>query len=1076
MNVARRFIKVVVCAGTLVGLLVASWAGEDKSDRPDAWVDSFETAEPTWQREYTDATVNLQVHDRSQRAAHSGRLSEHFKFEATTGTQFFVSYATPQVPITDDLSASVFVRANRRGIQVYGRVVLPADIDPETKAPSFVMVPGTIFDQGNRWQELELIHMLPTIERLARVLRASSRRPVPLDGAYLERVVVNLLDSPGQSEVFLDDLEISPIPAEILKAWSKSPATARRQGPVAARRSAPAKGRVRLERDLLEKRDRERPFIPWFPTAIDAPGANLNELHWAGFDVLSDDGQTRPERLQPLLDKGVLLMKHLSGATSSEGPQRMVEQIGNYPFRQSVAFWHLGEHLGRQREIKTRDAELRKFRESLAAIRGFDDDVSPLATASVEGELPLFARSPSGLDIIGIQPRMWGSGQSLLDAYEYMNQRKLLTARSNLGVFFWAWLPAMTPPAVVHNIWGDSTPPRWGVPPVQPEQLRLMTYLALSAGYRGLGFVGNADLTKADGPGRALLIEMTFLNLEIDLCEQILAENDDKITLYDVYDPDPLPVPSNAVQLATKKPPRKPEQAPRGQLKAAAVPLRDRKGSLLLVGDYEFFDQYQPGQMAADELVITPILPEGAQAFEISPGAVKVLTPERVPGGRRITLNEFDTTSLILCTGDLGLYEKVRRNVDAVRSRAVPLAIEQAEIMLKAVTETNGRLAADGHPFLSKVVLKMRKQAGIETPPPDVPDILAKAELAIVNARQAADKQDYALAWAEARRAKRALRMIMRGHWDQAWLAFMRAAESINPEGPKAEDEAPKRVERNPKVKLDAPLLLTPISCPPLISYYTLPEHFIWVDWIKGRPGYRFGPNLVPSGDFEDPVAMTADGWVDLSYQSDGFKSDNMKLISRKKANGNEIAKNKPNRDQLSPDNAHSKGVVMLQVEAEDPTQIDTILPKFFDFPVAAIRSPPIPIEANNLIRISVLVKRPYASAGGLGGIIVRDSIGGEQFQFRSSAPIPTFSRVVLFRKAPATGTFWVTLGLAGYEKAYFDDLRVEVIEEDGIRDDGSRAPANIVQQPRARASSSPRLPAPTLPGTASLPSESRPR
>ena len=80
------------------------------------------------------------------------------------------------------------------------------------------MVPGTIFDQPDRWQKLELVHMLPTIERLARVLRASSRRPVRLDGAYLERVVVNLLGGPGQSEVFLDDLEISPVPEEVLAA------------------------------------------------------------------------------------------------------------------------------------------------------------------------------------------------------------------------------------------------------------------------------------------------------------------------------------------------------------------------------------------------------------------------------------------------------------------------------------------------------------------------------------------------------------------------------------------------------------------------------------------------------------------------------------------------------------------------------------------------------------------------------------------------------------------------------------------------------------------------------------------
>ena len=222
---------------------------------------------------------------------------------------------------------------------------------------------------------------------------------------------------------------------------------------------------------------------------------------------------------------------------------------------------------------------------------------------------------------------------------------------------------------------------------------------------------------------------------------------------------------------------------------------------------------------------------------------------------------------------------------------------------------------------------------------------------------------------------------------------------------------------------------LLPIACPPCISFYTLPEHYIWVDWIKGRPGYRFGPNRVPSGNFEDPDAVTADGWVDVSYQMEGIVAK-ITTVSREEANGKALAKNKPNRDQLAPDNANSNRVVKLQVVPEKQEELDTILPKFFDFPVAAIRSPPIPVEANNLIRISVLVKRPYQSAGGLGGIIVRDSIGGEQFQFRTSAPLPSFSRVVLFRKAPADGTFTVTLGLAGYAEAYFDDFRVEVIEE----------------------------------------------
>jgi len=36
-----------------------------------------------------------------------------------------------------------------------------------------------------------------------------------------------------------------------------------------------------------------------------------------------------------------------------------------------------------------------------------------------------------------------------------------------------------------------------------------------------------------------------------------------------------------------------------------------------------------------------------------------------------------------------------------------------------------------------------------------------------------------------------------------------------------------------------------------------------------------------------------------------------------------------------------------------------------------------------------------WPSAPGLGGIIVRDSIGGEQFQFRTSAPIALYSRIL---------------------------------------------------------------------------------
>ncbi|HKM54095.1 MAG TPA: hypothetical protein VJY33_11860, partial [Isosphaeraceae bacterium] len=115
--------------------------------------------------------------------------------------------------------------------------------------------------------------------------------------------------------------------------------------------------------------------------------------------------------------------------------------------------------------------------------------------------------------------------------------------------------------------------------------------------------------------------------------------------------------------------------------------------------------------------------------------------------------------------------------------------------------------------------------------------------------------------------------------------------------------------------------------------------------------------------------------------------------------------------------------------------------------------------------------ERPIASLPGMGGIIARDSIGGEQFQYRTADPIPAYSRVILYRKAPADGSFSVTLGLAGYGEAYFDDFRVELVEADVAEDH-----SNLATTPPRRGSAQPRLPDPSLPAAATDPAGSRVR
>ena len=447
--------------------------------------------------------------------------------------------------------------------------------------------------------------------------------------------------------------------------------------------------------------------------------------------------------------------------------------------------------------------------------------------------------------------------------------------------------------------------------------------------------------------------------------------------------------------------------------------------------------------MAVRNLVIRTNMPESAQAFEISPGEIKVLPREHTAWGTEVVLDEFCTTAMILCTTDMGLKDRLEAALVQVRPLAVQLAIEQSEQMLQMVTDIVGRLNADGQHMHTAEELKRRADAGMMTRPTDERDLLAKTEATIKSAREAQEREDFPLAWAEARRASRPLRTLMFAHWIKAFGSFTSAVGSSYSR--LARPGAP-----------SFPLLLKPVCCAPLAAFNTLPEVYFWVDWIGGKPGYKFGENRVPTGSFDDPQAMTEAGWVNLDHEFDGIISK-MSTVPREGKPG-----------EVKPGDR----MIRMTVEPKNKEELDTNLP-FFDFPVAAIRTPPIKVEAKNLIRISLLVKRSFASVPGMGGIIVRDSLGGEQLQFRTSEPIPTFSRVVIYRKAATDCTFSVTFGLAGYGEAFFDDFRVEMVEADEAP---ATAPntSNIAQTPARSPTRQPRVPDASLPSAVSTPAAGR--
>jgi hypothetical protein len=592
-----------------------------------------------------------------------------------------------------------------------------------------------------------------------------------------------------------------------------------------------------------------------------------------------------------------------------------------------------------------------------------------------------------------------------------------------------------------------------------------MTYMALAGGCRGLTFVADADLTRpAQEP---ILLEMNFLNAEIDLFEEILARNVKSIAAYPVLDPDPAERPSTA-NVNQKRMPLVKEQGGKPGLHAAAIPLAERRGALMLVADFAGDAEWQPSQMAYHDLVISPRLPQGVQCLEVSPGEARFLEQrpdDRVPGGTRLTLPDFGTTTMILATSDMALCERIQGYVQRIRPQAAQMAIRQAELQLAMVREGHERLKADGHGIRSEEDIKQMRKRGIDARPTDAEDLLARAEEFVKGARAAQEAQDYATAWAEARRASRPLRLLMYAYWQRAMAEFAKAVEeSINGKKP---EFAPGQIRPYPK----PPVRVTAGSCPPAISFYTLPQMHIWKDWVKGPEGYRFGPNRVPSGSFDDRDAIAAAGWTDVSHQYDQIvktitvpkKERGPAPQQNKNAIKQKLTKGKPEEIRFEEEQvAETDRVLKLSVAPEDPKDIDNAEP-YFDYPVAAIRSPEIPVGANNLIRISVLVRRPLVSAPGKGGVIVRDSIGGEQFQFRSSDPIPGYSRVVLYRKVPTDGSLHVTLGLAGYGDVYFDDFRVEIVEEDAPQRTVSPGLVRAPQPPGG----SPRLPDPRTPAEA---------
>jgi hypothetical protein len=924
--------------------------------------DGFETREPTWVPRGHDAAHKVLAHQRTDQTAHGGQRCEHIQIQAEKGSYIHFSYDVGRAPINEDLVVSLWLKSDRPNVQLFCRVVLPNEADPDHVGQKMTVLVRCEPYQRTRWKMISLRQPVKRLQEQQQLLRAQHGRDIITTGAYVDRLVLNVYDGPGQTNVWIDDLEVGPVldaPARVAPA-QPSASTGAVPG------TAPGRPAANMGRRAAEVQLRDGQLLVsgrrFLLRGIRYSGTPLDTLRDAGFNTVWVDEDVDPKLVDRAVNLGFWLVPTVhppdevaQGGGRVKGQLTSRETFANrvrqFLAQDAVLCWDLGSNLGVESYPQVARTA-RAFRDA--------DPMRPLSADVWEG-VPGYSR---GVDQLLLGTHRW----PLCTSLELGGYREWLLARRRLAspdTFCWTWiqthlpdwfLPLGHPQASVRSAsfrfrpsplpeaerggrkyqargTSQDTPlspgrsvARTAIEPMgpQPEQIRLLTYLALSAGYRGLGFWSDRSLADSQ-TGRDRLLALALLNQELKLIEPIILQAGTEPEWHGTSRPEVM-----CAVIRTSR-------------AVLALPIWVGKGSQLV-----------PGQGSTPQLVITvPQVPITSQAWEVSPGRIRSYPIERVLGGAQVKLHNFSLTAAVVFTSDLGPTGLVVRLQDQQR-RMAKLAAQwlhdQAQEELAKVEQVNEALEKAGHAL------------------PDAAALLKRAREALERCTRNRQNAELAEAYSDAEVCLRALRVLMRAHWDTA-------------------------------VKdLD-----TPVASPYAVSFFSLPRHWLLLDELKRL---KPGTNVLTDGDFERPPQELTPGWSARQVPSlDGVTYRFARVA----------------------DNPHQgKQCLLLQVQPKSPARPVAVLERS----LVAIQSPEVRLPPGTLVRISAWVRLPSNLGGSPDGALIYDSSGGEPLAVRRHDNTKNrWKRYTLFRRVPESGTISVTLALAGLGTAYFDDVKIEPLQ-----------------------------------------------
>ena len=932
----------------------------------------FAGKDPYWVR----GDANIHFEEKAQKitdtAARNATTSEYIKIEANpapgaTDAEFVhYYYATPPSPVGPDTVARVWVKSFHTGVQLKARIVLPKEKDPKNPdAPLTTLIVGDICTKARTWQQLTMGDVQDSLAKHKPVLVAKLNRPVDITGAYIDSMVLNVYAGPGVTEVWIDDLEISPV----LKQQEPKDGPGKPGKTVSNPKRKPPLIEFSNGDLLVDQQEGEGPK-PFFMRAVRHTNTPLWALDVARFNTIWFPGEVTDEVYEEAIRAKFFIVPSLplpatdwDPARPNQGDQAVLDKdaelVGKHLKRflssDAVLMWDLGS--GRTTE------QLRRVARVADVVKMYDPR-KPRAVDLWDGHNAY----SNYVDAIGAHRWPLFTSLDLTRYAEWLAQRKALTSP---GKLMWTWIQTHLPEWLIKLQTGDANTEKFADPiGPHPEQIRVLTYLALAAGYRGIGYWSDQFLADSHH-GRDRLLEIAMLNAEMELLEPVLLSANEPVKW--------LPTSHPSVRVAIL----------RGPKEVIALPIWLGKDT-----------QYCPEQGTLASLTLkVPTVPDGATPWRITAAGVdEIKDVKSVVGGTEITINEFDTAAAIVFTSDLGPTGKVVRWQDNTRHKlartAANWAREQAVAQFNKTLITHKNILTAGGPDVREAA-----------------DLLKESTCAIDRASLYTDNAQPDMAYREARRALRPLRVLQRQHW-------LNATE-----------------------KLD-----TPTASPFAVSFYLLPKHWELTRYIQQtrpggnsllHPGFELNEKVAEEGaavsslpgwttrrTFLDPVIGVA---AIVNSDAELVEDAIPKPLTYGKDRFGQPGRPVPTMtDALNQQPRPNLGRHCLKL-AISPDEVKLGIgkvPQALERSFLAVDSPAAEFPAGTWVRISfwtkVLEMRSSAD-----GVMIYDSAGGEPLSVRPNVG-PRWQQFHLYRQVPESGKIGITFALTGLGLAFFDDVKIE--------------------------------------------------